>query len=147
MSSSPPALQLQRFLPYRLSVVSNAISAAIAQVYRDQHGLSMTEWRLLAVLAEHPQQSAQQLVMLTRLDKVSISRALKRMLDAGWVQRRVDRSDRRRLPLLLSDAGQTLYAQIAPAVAAREQQILGALDSHSREQLHQLLDRLEALFK
>lgn len=147
MNSSPSALRLHQFLPYRLSVVSNALSESIAQVYRDQHGLSMTEWRLLAVLAEHPQQSAQQLAQLTRLDKVSISRALKRMLDAGLVERRIDRADRRRMPLMLSAAGLSLYAQIAPAVAAREQKILGQLDSDTRAQLHQLLDQLEALFE
>lgn len=139
-------LRLQRFLPYRLSVVSNAISEAIAQVYRDQYGLSMTEWRLLAVLAEHPGQSAQQLVQLTRLDKVSISRALRRMLEAGLVQRRVDRSDRRRLPLLLSSAGTALYQRIAPAVVAREQQILGCLQQADLQLLHQLLDQLETRF-
>ena len=41
---------LERFLPYRLSVLTNTISQGIAAGYREQFGISITEWRILAVL-------------------------------------------------------------------------------------------------
>ena len=48
---APPdhaVLELDRFLPYRLSVLSNRISQDIARVYGERFGLNVTEWRLLA---------------------------------------------------------------------------------------------------
>lgn len=138
-------LQLEQFLPFRLSVVSNALSEAIAAVYRDEHGLSLTEWRLLAVLAECPGETAQRLVQRTRLDKVTISRGLKALVTRGLVERSADRADGRRRPLRLSSAGTRLYHTIAPAVLAREREILGALLPAQEEQLRGLLDRLQGL--
>ncbi|HEY0524553.1 MAG TPA: MarR family transcriptional regulator, partial [Stellaceae bacterium] len=45
-----PVLELERFLPYRLSVVSNRISATIARLYARRFDLTIPEWRLMAVL-------------------------------------------------------------------------------------------------
>ena len=44
-------LQLEHFLPYRLSILSNTISQAIADDYQSRYDISMTEWRVKAVLA------------------------------------------------------------------------------------------------
>ena len=44
-------LQLEHFLPYRLSILSNTISQAIADDYQSRYDISMTEWRVMAVLA------------------------------------------------------------------------------------------------
>ena len=43
-------LELERFLPYRLSVLSNTVSQAIADIYERRFELSITEWRVMAVL-------------------------------------------------------------------------------------------------
>ena len=43
-------LRLEHFLPYRLSILTNKISASIADTYRGKFGLSITEWRIMAVL-------------------------------------------------------------------------------------------------
>ena len=45
-------LQLDSYLPYRLSVASNAVSGLIARAYEDRFGLSIPQWRLVCVLAE-----------------------------------------------------------------------------------------------
>lgn len=135
-------LQLEQFLPFRLSVVSNALSEAIAAVYRDEHGLSLTEWRLLAVLAECPGETAQRLVQRTRLDKVSISRGLKALVGRGLVERGADRADARRRPLRLSEAGSRLYQIIAPAVLARARSIFDALPDGQMARLDAALSDL-----
>ena len=44
--------RLAEFLPYRLSVTSNAVSQRIAQEYRIRWGLSVPEWRVMAVLGD-----------------------------------------------------------------------------------------------
>jgi len=43
-------IELEQFLPYRLSVLANTVSQGIARGYRERHDISVTEWRILAVL-------------------------------------------------------------------------------------------------
>lgn len=135
-------LDLPHFLPYLLSRVSNAVSEGLAGVYRDSADLGLTEWRLIAVLAAQPGIAATELVRITLLDKVAISRALKRLLARKLVRRTTVRNDRRQRRLRLSDAGVALYEEIAPQVAARERELLAMLGDDGRAQLEALLQRV-----
>ena len=73
-------LELDRFLPYRLSVLSNRISQDIAAVYGEKFGLTVTEWRILAVLGRYPDLSATEVAERTAMDKVAVSRAVTSLL-------------------------------------------------------------------
>ena len=75
------ALELERFLPYRLSVLSNRISDAIAREYSQRFALGVTEWRVMAVLGRWPGLSASDVARRTAMDKVAVSRAVARLLD------------------------------------------------------------------
>ena len=92
-------LQLERFLPYRLSVLSNTISSAIATDYSRRFGLSIPQWRVLAVLADTPNLTAAQISTRTAMDKVAVSRAIA-SLRGGSVSR--DRAIRCALPSIPS---------------------------------------------
>ena len=63
--------ELENFLPYRLSVLTNTISQGIAAAYRDRYGISVTEWRILAVLGRFPGLTASEVVEKTAMDKVT----------------------------------------------------------------------------
>ena len=54
MSKNRNPLKLETFLPYRLSLLSNTVSSSIAATYQDKFGISMPEWRIMAILAEYP---------------------------------------------------------------------------------------------
>ena len=71
MSDHAP-LKLEQFLPYRLSVASNTLSQAIAQDYEQRYALSMTEWRVMAVLARYDGEGfgAREVAERTAMDKV-----------------------------------------------------------------------------
>ena len=69
-------LHLEGFLPYRLSVLSNTVSSAIAAAYFANFGLSIPEWRIVAVLAANPGLSAAEVTARTAMDKVAVSRAV-----------------------------------------------------------------------
>ena len=75
---APSKLHLENFLPYRLSVLSNTVSGAIAAAYFAHFGLSIPEWRVMAVLAANPGLSAAEVTARTAMDKVAVSRALAR---------------------------------------------------------------------
>ena len=51
-SGADQRLRLRDYLPYRLSVAANAVSQLIARAYKEQFGLTVPQWRLLAVLAD-----------------------------------------------------------------------------------------------
>ena len=68
-------LKLDAYLPYRLSVASNAVSSLIARAYHDRFGLTIPQWRLLSVLQEDGGLTQGQIVTRTVMDKVTVSRA------------------------------------------------------------------------
>ncbi|MCC7247595.1 MAG: MarR family transcriptional regulator, partial [Lysobacter sp.] len=70
------ALDLERFLPYRLSVLSNRISQNNAQGYAERFGIGITEWRIMGVLAAFPAINANQICIKIGMDKAAISRSL-----------------------------------------------------------------------
>lgn len=141
----PPAiLELEQFLPYRLSLLSNRISQSIARIYVDRFNLTITEWRVMAVLGRSPGLSANEVAERTAMDKVAVSRALARLIDAGRVLRTTADGDRRRSALRLSAAGRRIYEQVVPLALEFEHKLLSALDSEERDQLLRLLDKLGA---
>ena len=139
-----PVLDLEHFLPYRLSVLSNRISSDIAGFYRERFGLSVTEWRAMAVLGRYPGASGMDITERTAMDKVAVSRAVNALIDRGLVQREFDQSDRRRSILTLSEQGQAVYDEIAPAALRLEASLLSSLSDEERGLLWLLLDKLDA---
>jgi DNA-binding MarR family transcriptional regulator len=141
---STPAdeLVLEEFLPYRLSILSNRVSRAIAARYAETFDLTIPEWRIIAVLGRAEALSAKEIAEATEMDKVAVSRAVARLVAAKRVAARADRDDARRQSLSLTREGATLYARIAPIALASERKLLAALDARERGQLDALLDRL-----
>ncbi|MGO4260151.1 MarR family winged helix-turn-helix transcriptional regulator [Lysobacter sp. TAB13] len=138
-------LDLDHFLPYRLSVLSNRVSGAIARVYSERYALSVTEWRVMAVLGRFPGLSANEVAQRTAMDKVAVSRAVARLTEAGRLERDTHDDDRRRSVLQLSPDGYKIYDEVAPMALAFEQRLLAGIESAERDALFRLLDRLDEL--
>lgn len=137
-------LKLERFLPYRLSILSNRVSASIARDYQDRFDLSTTEWRVMAVLARFHDDglSAREVAARTEMDKVAVSRALARLVAAGRVRRSVHGVDKRRSVLALTAAGWKIHDQVAPLALAHERELSERLDAAERRLLDKILDKL-----
>ena len=135
-------LQLEHFLPYRLSILSNTISQAIADDYQRSYDISMTEWRVMAVLARFEGLSAREVAERTAMDKVAVSRALARLVSAGRVSRVMHDDDKRRSVLGLTEAGWRMHDEVAPMARARERELLARLDAEERAWLTRILDKL-----
>jgi DNA-binding MarR family transcriptional regulator len=140
--SDTPRLQLDRFLPYRLSVLSNLVSSAIAGSYSSRFGISIPEWRVMAVLAMQPELSAAQVAERTAMDKVAVSRAVSSLLEKGRIERSVSPGDRRRSILKLSVEGARIYREVVPLALRHEQSLLDVLDVADRVALERILDTL-----
>lgn len=135
-------LELDEFLPYRLSLLSNTVSAAIASSYVERFKLTIPEWRIMAVLGRFPGITAGTVAKRTAMDKVAVSRALARLQTAGYLRRKGDKTDRRRSLLQLSAAGDRLYQRIAPLAMDFENQLLDSLTERDRRHLDRLLTQL-----
>jgi DNA-binding MarR family transcriptional regulator len=144
---APPEapLVLDRFLPYRLSILSNTVSGAIARLYEARFGLTIPEWRIMAVLGLKAPLSANEVCERTRMDKVQVSRAVARLLEKGLLTRKTARDDRRRSVLALSARGSRIYADVAPMTAAWEAQLLAHLDEEEVDALDRTLTKLQEI--
>ena len=135
-------LDLERFLPYRLSVLSNRVSTAISSEYRRRFGLAITEWRVMAVLGRYPGLSAREVTERTAMDKVAVSRAVSQLLRDGRVERTFADEDRRRSVLRLSPRGYEVYDQVVPLALEYEHRFLDGIDPADRAALKRLMDLL-----
>ncbi len=136
-------LALDQFIPYRLSVASNAVSGRISESYRRRFGLKIAEWRIIAILAEHATMTPQALGHATRMDKISVSRVATGLLDRGLVQAEDNPDDGRSHLVSLTGDGRSLYDEIAPQALAMEEKLLSSLSQAERAILSALLIRLE----
>lgn len=143
-AQSEAGLVLDAYLPYRLSVASNAVSGLIARAYEDRFGLSVPQWRLICVLAEDGALTQGQIVVRTIMDKVTVSRAAQGLLRRHLVTRSAHHADARSHVLALSPQGERLYAEIAPMALAYEQALIAGLSSGEVEDLKRLLSRLQS---
>jgi len=137
------ALLLEDFLPFRLSVLSNTVSKAIARLYADRFGITIPEWRVLAVLGRFGPGSAADICQTTAMDKVQVSRALQRLAAARLITRRIDKVDRRRAVVAMTAKGREVHGEIVPLARSREQILMDGLSDEERETLDHLLVKLE----
>ncbi|WP_217980150.1 MarR family winged helix-turn-helix transcriptional regulator [Glycocaulis albus] len=137
-----PALVLSEYLPYRLSVVSNKASGLIARAYQARFGLSIWEWRVIAVLGGGEAITAQAICEATAMDKVTVSRALRALAERALVRRRTSPSDKRAALVSLTPEGQSIFDEIAPLAMEWERSLLEGFSAEEKRQLGGLLDRL-----
>ncbi len=138
-------LRLDAYLPYRLSVASNAVSGLIARAYQDRFGLSVPQWRLICVLAEDGGLTQGQIVARTVMDKVTVSRAAQGLLKRRLVSRADHEADGRSHVLALTPQGHGLYGEIAPLALAYEAALIAGLAPSEVELLKRLLARLQTV--
>lgn len=142
-TAAGPALRLDTFLPYRLSVLANAVSRAIAARYEEAFGLTIPEWRVMALLGASPGLTATEVAEATPMDKVAISRAVRSLSDAGRLVATADGEDARRQRLTLTPAGMSVYRRIVPLALGLEAQLLAGFSPAERAALTRLMTRLE----
>ena len=140
----PDALVLDQFLPYRLSVASNRVSGRIADAYEALFGLTIPEWRLIAVIAEAQSITQAAIGERTRMDKVTVSRAAVSLRDRGLLSRDPHPVDRRSHLLALTTQGQALYDQVVPQALAMERRLFARFSDAELAGFTAMLRRIEA---
>lgn len=142
MSSRTSAPRLADFLPYQLSIASNAVSTRIAEQYRKRFALKTTEWRVMAVLGDGGPVTQRELSQLTLMDKVPVNRACKVLEQRGLAARRPNERDGRSHLLELTAEGRAVHAGIMPLALKIERELFSPLTDEDRERLRDLLARI-----
>lgn len=135
-------LTLAEFLPYQLSITSNAVSDLIARAYRGKFALKIPEWRLMAVLGEVASATQRELVAATAMDKVTVNRASKALEERGLIGRAPNAADGRSHHLALTGTGRELYDQIVPQALSIEAELETILGSGEAKALQVMLAQL-----
>lgn len=130
MPDALPEFDLSGFLPYRMSLAAERLSAGLARRYRADYGISIPEWRVLAHLAHSGEVSVRDIERRVNLDKSKVSRAASRLESEGYVSKQVNTGDRRLLCLTLTDKGRELMAELIPLALAYQTRLEKALDEH-----------------
>ncbi len=135
-------MPLSQFLPYQLSITSNAVSGRIAQEYRQHFGLSVPEWRVMAVLGDSGSLTQRDLTQRTLMDKVAVNRACKVLEERGLAARTPNVQDGRSHHLGLTGTGQAMYGQIMPLALEMERRVFAGFSPDEMAQFRRLLDRV-----
>lgn len=135
-------LSTERSPYYQIWVLTNLTARPFAALFGNRFGLNLTEWRVLLTVADRPGVSAQELSDHTGLDKMSVSRVVRRLEAQGRLAREGSATDRRRRHLDLTDAGWSVYDEIARSAVQREKQIYAGLTPAELDTLRVLLSKL-----
>jgi DNA-binding MarR family transcriptional regulator len=136
--------ELAGFLPYQLSVASNAVSSLIAERYRKRFALKIPEWRVMAVLGDAGSMTQRDLTAATVMDKVAVNRAARVLEERGLVGRVPNPEDGRSYLLALTAEGRAIHAEVMPLARATEGELLAGIAPDEARLLRRMLVRLRA---
>ena len=134
--------RLKEFVPYLLSITSNAVSGRIALEYRQRFGLSVPEWRVMAVLGDSGPLTQRDLTRLTVMDKVAVNRACKGLEERGLASRQPNAQDGRSHLLELTESGTRMHDEIMPLALEMERRLFARFTPEEVAHFRHLLDRV-----
>jgi len=126
-TETPDVFRLEEFLPYRLSVASNRVSRLFARRYSESFGLTIPEWRVLAVIGRFGTLSPSAVCEWTAMDKVKVSRAAASLVSRGMLRQNQDPSDGRGRLLRLTRKGTTVHGGVVPLARELEATLAAGL--------------------
>lgn len=139
-----PPLELERFLPYRLNVLAEAVSRALSRIYAERYGIGIPEWRVIATLGQYQPVTARDIGLHSRMHKTKVSRAVAELERKNLVARSGNSADRREAPLTLTARGRRMYQDLAPRALAFAAELGAALSPAEQASLDRMIDRLAA---
>jgi DNA-binding MarR family transcriptional regulator len=144
MADPAQALELEKFLPYRLSILAQIVSESLHDLYAGPFGLTVTQWRVMAALGRFAPLTASDVGQRIVMDKVAVSRAVAGLDERGLIERATDQKDRRRASLRLSHRGRAMHDRIVPVALDYEKRLYTALSEGEREIFDRLVEHLTA---
>ena len=144
LSPEGTGLDVHNFLTTLFSHTSNGLRRSITLPYAERFELSVSEWRLLSVLAAAGTLPFPELVAESAADKAQVSRTLQLMAKRGLVDVVTPPAGRKGMVVAMTPAGQALYERIMPEAQRSQAAMILTLSPHERRTLYEVLRRLLA---
>lgn len=133
---------IRDLLSYRIHKLAGAMSRGAAARYRAEHGVTLMEWRALALLGDGAALSLQELARHAALDKSQISRVVSALAARGLVRRGVSKDDARTARISLTPAGARIRAGLMRSAAARDAAFAAVLTAQEQRVLDRAIRKL-----
>lgn len=146
MNSQEPLkapLDLRTFVTFRLSRLQSQINSQAQHILRTYSDIGQSEWRVLVLVADRGVSTMAHIVRDGQMDKAQVSRAVKSLVQKGYLVSKVDPEDQRQSLLNLTDAGMVVHDTILPKMRDRNQHILEHLSEQDIARIYDIIDRLE----
>ena len=112
-SNNNSHITLDNFWAYHAVVLADQISRYTYNVVKSEAGLNISQWRVLAAVADKPGRTAADVAAITPMDKTIVSRAVSSLIEAGLIKKKPTKTDKRRLSLQTTKDGLEIYKKIA----------------------------------
>jgi DNA-binding MarR family transcriptional regulator len=136
------AFQLDDFVTFRLAGLAQLVLLHGRRAYAERFGLSIAQWRILALIARAGETTLNELADRVRYDKSQISRAITALVERGAVNRMVSPTDLRSNVVSLTEAGRALYEAAMPLGRERQRELLALLTPDQRREFYTIIDIL-----
>lgn len=112
----------------------------------DTHGISHPQFVIMAVtlwLEEHHQDPTQvAITRLSKLDKMTVSKSLKKLVTQGYVSRKESQKDTRAKWVHLTPQGKSFISKLIPIVEKIDADFFGKVPQSDQQNLIQILGNL-----
>lgn len=151
LSRNGSTLNIEDFLTFRLTRLANALRTNMTKRYLEEFGLSLPEWRLLALVTRFSPLRFSELTTRSSMDKGQVSRTLRVMTKRGLtkmkaLKRGTAYAEALAAPVIVSVTakGKSLYKNVLPTAQRRQAEILLTLSDSERAALFNTLEKLFA---
>jgi DNA-binding MarR family transcriptional regulator len=136
--NEPP---ITHYLAYLLAQANRQVTAQLAEALNDE-GVQIEHWRILEVLSDEQGRSMGELAELVLMNHPALTKTIDRMVSNGFVHRRADAQDSRRVLVYITDHGVELVGRLKECVDQHHEALNAAVGSKKAEQLKKLLGDL-----
>lgn len=112
-NQSNTIIDLDNFWPYQAVFLADQISRFTLATAKAEAGLNLSQWRVLAAIAQTPGCTAAEVVTITPMDKTIVSRAVSSLIDCKLIIKTAEKDDKRKSSLTATEQGLASYERIA----------------------------------
>jgi len=135
--------EIRDLLSYQVHMVANLLSRGAELRYRREFGVSLWEWRTVALLGASEQAlSLGHLARAAGIDKSQMSRVVSGLAKRRLVLREAHPGDGRGVHLTLTRSGRKLYEGLIRAAAQRDSAFRNCLSAREKDVFERVLAKL-----
>jgi len=141
------ALDINTSVAFRLIRIVNLAARSFPPDHTHELDISLLEWRVLAVIFCHPSITMTEISHYTGYGQMNVSRIVRQLIKKKFVVRTIDRFDRRRNTIELTETGASAHRKISKSAMKMEEDLLEDISEQDQRRLNNILNTmLEKLY-